>query len=308
MGRRKKGDHVSGWVVVDKPVGPGSTNVVAMIRRLYNAQKAGHAGTLDPLASGILPVALGEATKTVPYMLDATKGYRFTVCFGAETTTDDLEGEVSARSDHRPSAEAVAEALKGFTGEIMQVPPAFSAIKIDGERAYDLARAGEVVELKARPVIIHNAKLLGMADDTHAEIEISCSKGTYVRSLARDLARSLGTCGHVTALRRIAHGPFTEAQAIPLDKLMSLGHIPPASPTLRTHLLPIETALDDIPALALSADDAARLRQGQGVLLRGRDAPIFEGAVLATHRGNPVALTDYVRGELRPLRVFNLEE
>lgn len=306
MGRRKKGDAVSGWVIVDKPVGPGSTNVVAMVRRLYNAQKAGHAGTLDPLASGILPVALGEATKTVPYILDASKAYRFTVCFGAQTTTDDLEGEVMATSTHRPSAADVAEGLTKFTGEIMQVPPAFSAIKVDGQRAYDLARAGEAVELKARAVIIHNATLLGMADEAHAEIEISCSKGTYVRSLGRDLALALGTVGHITALRRVAHGPFSEAQAIPLDKLMGLGHIPPASQALRTHLLPLETALDDIPALALSSDDAFRLRQGQGVLLRGRDAPIFSGPVLATHRGDPVALTEYGQGELRPLRVFNL--
>lgn len=306
MGRRKKGDAVSGWVIVDKPVGPGSTNVVAMIRRLYNARKAGHAGTLDPLASGILPIALGEATKTVPYIIDASKSYRFTVCFGAQTTTDDLEGKICATSEHRPSAAEVAEGLRAFTGEIMQVPPAFSAIKVDGARAYDLARAGEVVELKSRPVTIHNAKLLGMPDADHAEVEISCSKGTYVRSLARDLALALGTMGHVTALRRIAHGPFREAQAIPLDKLMGFVHIPPASHALRTHLWPLETALDDIPALALSSDDAARLRQGQGVLLRGRDAPIFSGPVLATHRGDPVALTEYGQGELRPLRVFNL--
>jgi tRNA pseudouridine55 synthase len=306
MGRRKKGEAVSGWVIVDKPEGPGSTQVVSTVRRLYNAQKAGHAGTLDPLASGVLPIALGEATKTVPFIIDASKTYRFTVCFGAATTTDDREGEVSVTSDHRPDASAVADALKAFTGPIMQTPPAFSAIRIDGERAYDLARAGAVVEMKARPVTIHNATLLGMPDGAHAEIEIACSKGTYVRSLARDLALKLGTVGHVSALRRIAHGPFCEAQAIPLDKLTGFVHIPPASDTLRTHLLPLETALDDIPALALSSDDAARLRQGQGVLLRGRDAPIFSGVVLTTHRGDPVALTEYGKGELRPLRVFNL--
>ncbi len=297
MGRRKKGDHVSGWVIVDKPVGPGSTNVVAMIRRLYNAQKAGHAGTLDPLATGILPVALGEATKTVPFIIEATKGYRFTVTFGASTTTDDLEGEVVAMSDHRPTADEVVSALRRFVGPILQVPPAYSAIKVDGERAYDLARAGEVVTLKAREITIHNATLLGFTGGA-AEIEISCSKGTYVRSLARDLALSLGTLGHVTALRRIAHGPFREGQAIPLDKLMALGHIPPASDALWTHLKPLETALDE--------DDASRLKQGQGVLLRGRDAPIFSGQVLATHKGDPVALTEYISGELRPVRVFNL--
>lgn len=306
MGRRKKGDPVSGWVIVDKPVGPGSTNVVAMVRRIFNAQKAGHAGTLDPLASGILPVALGEATKTVPFIIDATKGYRFTVTFGTSTTTDDLEGSVVATSDYRPSADEITEGLKSFTGAIMQVPPAFSAIKVDGERAYDLARAGEVVELKARPVTIHNATLVELGPDG-AVIEISCSKGTYVRSLARDLALKLGTVGHVSALRRIAHGPFREDQAIPLDKLMSFGHIPPASDALWTHLKPLETALDDIPVLALSEDDASRLKQGQAVLLRGRDAPIFSGQVLATHKGNPVALTEYLAGELRPVRVFNLD-
>lgn len=306
MGRRKSGDAVSGWVIVDKPVGPGSTQVVAMIRRLYNAQKAGHAGTLDPLASGILPVALGEATKTVPFIIDATKGYRFTVVFGASTTTDDLEGTVDATSTHRPTRDEVESALETFTGEIMQRPPAYSAIKVDGQRAYDLARAGELVELKTRAVTIHNAKLIGMVDADHAEIEISCSKGTYVRALARDLALKLGTVGHVSALRRIVHGPFAEDAAIPLDKLMGLGHIPPAPDTLWTHLKPLETALDDIPVHALSADDAARLRQGQGVLLRGRDAPIYAGPVLATHEGNPVALTEYQAGELRPVRVFNL--
>ena len=336
MGRRKKGDAVSGWVIVDKPVGPTSTDVVTKIRRLYNARKAGHAGTLDPLASGILPVALGEATKTVPFILDATKGYRFTIRFGVSTASDDAEGAVTGTSPVRPSAAEIEAMLPRFTGEILQVPPAFSAIKVDGERAYDLARAGEAVELKARPITIHNARLLGMPDADHAELEISCSKGTYVRSLARDLALALGTLGHVSALRRIAHGPFREAAAIPLDKLLGLGHIPPASrgpapsdgshladkagpplfdlvdrsddrsTALGMHLLPLETALDDIPALALSGEDASRLRRGQGVLLRGRDAPIFSGPVLATHRGDPVALTEYSQGELKPVRVFNL--
>jgi tRNA pseudouridine55 synthase len=306
MSRRKKGEAISGWVVVDKPAGPTSTQVVATIRRLYNAQKAGHAGTLDPLASGILPVALGEATKTVPFIIDATKGYRFTVCFGISTTTDDAEGSVTGESACRPSDADILAVLPRFTGPIEQIPPAFSAIKVDGERAYDLARAGEAVELRARPVTIHSARLAGRPDADHAELEISCSKGTYVRSLARDMALALGTLGHVSALRRVAHGPFREEAAIPLDKLTGLGHIPPASDTLRMHLLPLETALDDIPALALSGDDASRLRQGQGVLLRGRDAPILSGPVLATHRGDPVALTEYSQGELKPVRVFNL--
>lgn len=307
MSRRKNGEAISGWVIVDKPVGPGSTDVVSRVRRLYNARKAGHAGTLDPLASGILPIALGEATKTVPFILDASKSYRFTIRFGISTATDDAEGKVIAESPVRPSGPEIEAALRTFTGEISQVPPAFSAIRIGGERAYDLARAGEAVELKARTVTVHAARLLGRPDDDHAEIEISCSKGTYVRSLARDLALALGTVGHVSALRRTAHGPFRESAAIPLDKLMALGHIAPASDTLRKHLLPLETALDDIPALAVSEQDASRLRQGQGVLLRGRDAPILSGSVLATHRGDPVALTEYSQGELKPVRVFNLD-
>ena len=307
MSRRKKGEAISGWVVVDKPLGLTSTDVVSRVRRLFNAQKAGHAGTLDPLASGALPVALGEATKTVPFILDASKRYRFTIRFGEATASDDAEGEVTATSPVRPSPEAVEAALARFVGEIEQVPPIYSAIKVDGERAYDLARAGEAVELKARRVTIYEARLLGCPDADHAEIEILCSKGTYVRSLARDLSLALGTVGHVSALRRVAHGPFREESAIPLDKLMAFGHIAPASEAFSRHLLPLETALDDIPALALSEQDASRLRQGQGVLLRGRDAPILSGPVLATHRGHPVALTEYSQGELKPVRVFNLD-
>lgn len=306
MARHKKGDPVSGWVVVDKPLGPTSSDVVNKVRRAFNAQKAGHAGTLDPLATGVLPVALGEATKTVPFVMDATKSYRFTVRFGVQTSTDDAEGEAVAESPVRPADSEIEAMLPRFRGEILQVPPAFSAIKIDGERAYARARAGETVEMKPRPVTILEIRLVSRPDPDHAEIEISCSKGTYVRSLARDMALALGTAGHVSALRRTRHGPFGEGAAIPLDKLLALGHIAPA-PGLWAHLLPLETALDDIPALAVSAEDAARLRKGQGVLLRGRDAPILSGSVLATHRGDPVALTEYGQGELRPVRVFNLE-
>ena len=305
MGRRKKGEAISGWVVVDKPLGPTSSDVVNRIRRAFNAQKAGHAGTLDPLATGILPVALGEATKTVPFMIDATKSYRFTMRFGAETTTDDAEGEVTVESPCRPTGAEIEAILARFQGQIQQVPPAFSAVKVDGERAYARARAGEEVELAPRTVEIHEIALISQPDAAHAELEISCSKGTYVRSLARDIGRALGAAAHVSALRRTRHGPFTEKAAIPLDKLCALGHIAPASGP-KVHLLPLETALDDIPALAVSGDDAARLRRGQGVLLRGRDAPILSGSVLATHRGDPVALTEYRQGELRPVRVFNL--
>ncbi|PKQ05352.1 MAG: tRNA pseudouridine(55) synthase TruB, partial [Alphaproteobacteria bacterium HGW-Alphaproteobacteria-11] len=199
MSRRKSGEAVTGWVIVDKPSGPTSSDVVNRVRRLFNARKAGHAGTLDPLATGILPVALGEATKTVPFIIDAAKGYRFTVRFGQATATDDAEGEVTATSPVRPSAADIKALLPRFTGPIEQVPPAFSAIKIDGERAYARARAGETVEMKPRPVTIHEIRLLGLPDADHAELEILCSKGTYVRSLARDLALSLGTVGHVLA-------------------------------------------------------------------------------------------------------------
>lgn len=306
MSRRKKGEAISGWVVVDKPLGLTSTDVVARVRRLFDARKAGHAGTLDPLATGVLPVALGEATKTVPFILDASKRYRFAIRFGEATATDDAEGVVTATSPVRPTPAEVEAMLPRFQGEIDQVPPAYSAIKVDGERAYDLARAGEAVTLKPRRVRIDEIRLLGCPDGDHAELEILCSKGTYVRSLARDLALALGTVGHVSALRRIAHGPFRQEAAIPLDKLMAFGHIAPASEASARLLLPLETALDDIPALAVSGDDASRLRRGQGVLLRGRDAPILSGPVLATHRGDPVALTEYSQGELKPVRVFNL--
>ena len=306
MARRKKGDPVSGWVVIDKPLGPTSSDVVNKVRRAFNAQKAGHAGTLDPLATGVLPIALGEATKTVPFVIDATKSYRFTIRFGEQTSTDDAEGEVVRTSPARPADAEIEAMLPRFQGPIEQVPPAFSAIKVDGERAYARARAGEAVEMKPRPVAIHEIRLVSRPDPDHAELEISCSKGTYVRSLARDLALALGSAGHVSALRRTRHGPVREAAAIPLDKLLALGHIAPA-PGPGTHLLPLETALDDIPALAVSAEEAARLRKGQGVLLRGRDAPILSGSVLATHRGDPVALTEYGQGELRPVRVFNLD-
>lgn len=306
MGRRKaKGDPVHGWLVLDKPYGLTSTSAVGKVRHLMNAQKAGHAGTLDPLATGLLPIALGEATKTVPYLIDADKVYRFTVRFGEARDTDDREGEVTETSSVRPETQDIEAMLADMTGALEQVPPRYSAIKIDGERAYDLARAGEAVELKSRTVDIYESRLVARPDADHAEIEIACSKGTYVRAYARDLARRLGTCGHVSGLRRTAHGPFSEAQAISLDKLIDFSHSAPPD-ALRAHLLPIETALDDIPALALSGTEAARLRQGQSVLVRGRDAPVFEGAVLAMHKGDPVALTEYCRGALKPVRVFNL--
>ena len=311
MGRRRKGDAISGWVCLDKPYDLTSTHAVSRIRRLFNAQKAGHAGTLDPLAVGVLPIALGEATKTVPFLMDADKTYRFTIAWGTTTASFDREGAVTATSDVRPSLAAVHEALPAFVGEILQVPPAFSAIKVDGERAYDLARAGETVELKARPVTIHAARALGAPDADHVEIEIDCGKGTYVRSLVRDLAQSLGACGHVSALRRTRVGAFSEDKAITLEILEDLSH----KRALLDALLPVETALDDIPALAVTHEDAFRLKQGRPIVLVPRQvealkARLKPGArtVSATTDGTVVALCEMRAGRLEPARVFHLEK
>ena len=311
MGRRRKGDAISGWVCLDKPYDLTSTHAVSRIRRLFNAQKAGHAGTLDPLAVGVLPIALGEATKTVPFLMDADKTYRFTIAWGTTTASFDREGAVTATSDVRPSLAAVHEALPAFVGEILQVPPAFSAIKVDGERAYDLARAGETVELKARPVTIHAARALGAPDADHVEIEIDCGKGTYVRSLVRDLAQSLGACGHVSALRRTRVGAFNEDKAITLEILEDLSH----KRALLDALLPVETALDDIPALAVTHEDAFRLKQGRPIVLVPRQvealkARLKPGArtVSATTDGTVVALCEMRAGRLEPARVFHLEK
>jgi tRNA pseudouridine55 synthase len=301
MSRRKKGDKVDGWVILDKPVGLGSTPAVSRVRRLFGAQKAGHGGTLDPLASGVLPIALGEATKTVPFVMDGRKEYRFTLCFGQARSTEDAEGEVTATSDLRPADAAVRSALAAFVGEIEQVPPAFSALKVDGKRAYDLARAGEAVDLKPRRIVIERLELLGRADTDHADFVVSCGKGTYIRSLGRDLAHSLGTVGYLSALRRTAVGPFREEAAISLPKLEALGHIP----ALLGALAPVATALDDIPALALTEAQADRLRQGQPVLLT-RDAPP-SGALLRAETGSRlVALVRSDGTSLKPVRVFNL--
>src|SRR5271155_4808010 len=273
--KRQKRD-VHGWVVLDKPVGMTSTHAVAVIKRLFSAKRAGHAGTLDPLASGCLPIALGEATKTVPFVVDGRKTYIFTVRFGEERDTDDAEGRVVATSDGRPDAAAIRALLPRFTGTIEQVPPRYSAIKIDGERAYDLARGGETVELAPRPVTIHHLKLVDMPDSDHAVLAAECGKGTYVRALARDLGRALGVLGHVSALRRNRVSPFAEEDMISLERLESLCHRAAAGEgNLADILLPVETALDDIPALAVSPADAARLTRGQAVLMRGRDASVF---------------------------------
>jgi len=304
--KRDKRD-VHGWLVLDKPVGMTSTYAVSVVKRLFAAKRAGHAGTLDPLASGCLPIALGEATKTVPFVMDGRKLYQFTVRWGEERDTDDAEGRVIAQSDQRPSPQAIRALLPSYTGTIEQVPPRYSAIKIAGERAYDLARDGETVELEARPVDIGRLELIATPDPDHAVLHAECGKGTYVRSLARDLGHALGCFGHVSALRRVAVGPFGEETMILLEQLQAVCHRAAAGEaSLADVLMPVETALDDIPALAVSRADAARLARGQAVLLRGRDAPNFRGPVYATAAGQLVALAELDRGEIVPKRVFNL--
>ncbi|MBI4274705.1 MAG: tRNA pseudouridine(55) synthase TruB [Rhizobiales bacterium] len=304
--RREKRD-IHGWVVLDKPIGMTSTHAVSVVKRLFGARRAGHAGTLDPLASGCLPIALGEATKTVPFVMDGRKTYMFTARWGEERDTDDAEGRIVATSDTRPTADAINSILPQFTGAIAQVPPRFSAIKVEGERAYDLARDGEAVDLTSRIVEIDRLALVSMPDGDHAIFEAECGKGTYVRALARDIGRILGCYGHVCALRRNAVGPFGAAEMISLEQLTALCHRAAAGEVnLADALLPVETALDDIPAQAVSGADAARLQRGQAVLMRGRDAPIFRGTVYVTASGRLVALAEVDRGEIVPKRVFNL--
>ncbi len=296
--RRSTRVDVDGWIILDKPVGITSTHAVARLKRIYNAKKAGHAGTLDPLASGILPIAFGEATKTVPFVQDGEKAYRFTVRWGIETDSDDSEGRIVRQSDQRPEPAQVAAALPNFIGTIMQQPPAFSAIKVNGERAYDMARDGEEVNLASRPVTIHGLQLTSCTRD-EAVIEAQCGKGTYVRAIARDLGRQLGCLGHVVALRRTRVGPFTEADTVSLDELDALGDN--AMQALRS----VEAGLIDVPCVVVDRDGAARLRRGQSLILRGRDAPMG-GAVYASCGGVPIAFGEVERGELVPHRVFNL--
>jgi tRNA pseudouridine55 synthase len=305
MGRRKKGLPVHGWLVLDKPVNMTSTQAVGITRRVFNAQKAGHSGTLDPLATGILPIALGEATKTVSFAVDGEKAYRFTVRWGAETATDDTEGTVTKTSDQYPDRAGIEALLPQFHGEIMQVPPAYSAIKVDGARAYDLARDGETVVLEARPVFIDSLQLVDMPDATTSVFEARCGKGTYVRALARDMGRLLGCYGHVIALRRTQVGPFDEAVAVTMDELMAASDS--GDPEQLSRLLqPVEAALADLPELLVSQSDAASLARGQTVLIRGRDAPILSGPAYATSKGRLIALGELAKGALHPTRVFNL--
>ena len=305
MARRKKGNPVNGWIVLDKRADMTSTQAVGAVRRIYNAQKAGHAGTLDPLATGILPIALGEATKTVTYAVEGAKAYRFTVRWGAQTNTDDAEGEVIRTSDKRPTVEQIEAILPHYMGVIMQTPPQFSAIKIDGNRAYDLARDGEQVVLEARQVEIDEIRLIDMPDADTTVFEAECGKGTYVRALARDFGDELGCLGHVIALRRTLVGPFDESMSVTLDELDRMRAAPDGDADLAAQLKPVDAALRDLVALQVSPSDASRIARGQPILIRGRDAPVMAGEAYAMFRGRPIAIGVLEQGEFRPVRVFN---
>jgi tRNA pseudouridine55 synthase len=306
MGRRRRGNKIDGWIVLDKPLGLGSTAAVSAIKRLLRPQKVGHGGTLDPLATGVLPIGLGEATKTMPFIIDSTKEYEFEICWGEARNTDDREGEVIETSDHRPGIQQIDAALAGFLGEIEQVPPAFSAIRIDGVRAYALARAGKTPEMRARTVNIMNLERLAgkdagpdrEGDPDHTSFALVCGKGTYVRALARDLARALGTVGHVSALRRTRVGPFRISHAISLEFLNDLSH----SARAEESMLPVMTALADIPALAVTENEADRIRHGQAVNL----PTARSGTICLTFGGLPLAVATASEGIVKPLRVFNL--
>ena len=302
MSRTRRGEARHGWIVLDKPMGLTSTQALGKIRHLLNAQKAGHGGTLDPLATGVLPLAFGEATKLIPCVMDGRKAYICTIRWGEARDTEDAEGQITATSTVRPEQSAIMAALPHFIGTIRQTPPIYSALKINGERAYDLARAGATPEMTPRDVQIIDFKLLSIDDADHAQFMVQCGKGTYIRSLARDLAVALGTVGHLAALRRTQSGPFTLEQAISLEKLTELAHKGEALMALR----PIAAALDDIPALAIDDQEAQRLRHGQAITARpDKDGTQFP-TMLATHHGQPVALIAQQGGVWQPIRGFNL--
>ena len=304
--RKPKGRPISGWLILDKPVDFGSTEAVSKIKWLFKAQKAGHAGTLDPLASGMLPIALGDATKTVPYVMDGRKIYEFTVSWGEERATDDLEGEATRTSDNRPDEQSIRDLLPKYTGVIEQIPPQFSAIKIAGERAYDLAREGEIVEIPSREVEIHRLTLL-KAETDQAHFEVECGKGTYVRSLARDFGRDLGCYGHISGLRRSYVAPFAEDTMVPLAELVKLESIEDQDERLAaldSYLIDTSEALSSLPHLAISEDQARRIRSGNPIILRGRDAPLPAPEAYATMSGDLVAIGAIEEGEFRPKRVF----
>lgn len=299
MGRKRKGRDISGWLVVDKPAGMTSTAVVNKVRWAMDARKAGHAGTLDPEATGVLAVALGEATKTVPYITDALKAYTFTVRLGQATNTDDAEGEVIAQSDARPSDEDFKQALSPFVGEIMQVPPKFSAVKIDGQRAYKLARDGEDVELSARPLWVEELVLTDRPDEDHVVLEMTCGKGGYVRSIARDLGAALGCHGHVKVLRRVWSGPFEAEDGLSIEQIDEMAK----TTALDDYLHPLETGLSDLPELICTPEGATRLRNGNPGMVLVSDVEYGDEA-WASLDGKAVAVGIYKSGELHPSRVF----
>jgi len=316
MAKRRRGQNVHGWLALDKPAGVSSARALAEAQRLLDAKKAGHAGTLDPMASGVLPLAFGEATKTVPFMMDAGKAYRFEIAFGRSTDSHDAEGETTAESDARPSDRQIEAALARFVGDIEQVPPEFSAVKVGGERAYKKARKGEAVTLKPRPARVDALRLADRPDAGRAALEVECGKGFYVRALARDLCRALGVEGHVSALRRTRVGRFQAEQCVTLDALADLAHKARATEAL----WPVETPLDDIPAVAVTDQEAFSLKQGREIVLLprlarelreqarprtidGKDASRW---ALALADGDPVAIVDARAGRLKPVRVFNL--
>ncbi len=301
MARTKKGRPISGWLIVDKPAGITSTSVVNKVKWAFSAQKAGHAGTLDPAATGVLAVALGEATKTVPYITDALKCYRFTVRFGASTTTDDAEGTVIDTRAARPLDSEIEAALTAFRGDIRQVPPQFSAVKVEGARAYDLAREGEVMDLAPRDLWVDSLTLTARPDPDHAELEMVCGKGGYVRSIARDLGLALGCLGHVLTLRRVWSGPFDAEHGVSLAQIDALAH----TPELDTLLLPLEMGLADLQELPATPEGAARLRNGNAGMVIASSAQYGDEA-WASYQGKPVAVGIYKAGELHPSRVFNL--
>ncbi|MCQ0988963.1 tRNA pseudouridine(55) synthase TruB [Jiella marina] len=320
-GKKPKGRPINGWIILDKPKGMGSTDAVAKLKWLYFAQKAGHAGTLDPLASGMLPIALGDATKTVPFVMDGRKVYRFTVRWGAETTTDDTEGPVTKTADERPARAEIEAAMSHYIGEITQVPPTFSAVKIAGERAYDLAREGETVEIQPRTVVVHRLEIVDMPDAETTVFEAECGKGTYVRAIARDMGRELGCYGHVTDLRRVAVGAFSEDDLVPLDELEAAAEegreeldaeaiesgakarVVDFAP-LDEYLVEPAAALADLYEVMLSDDQASRVLSGNPVILRGRDAPVFCEEAFATGHGRLIALGAIEQGSFKPKRVF----
>ncbi len=299
MARKRKGRDISGWLIVDKPAGVTSTAVVGKVRWAFDAKKAGHAGTLDPEATGVLAVALGEATKTVPYITDALKAYTFTVTLGAATNTDDAEGEVIATSGKRPTDDEIKEALLPFVGDIMQVPPQFSAVKVDGERAYKKARDGDAMELAARPLWVEELVMVDRPDPDHVVLEMTCGKGGYVRSIARDLGAALGCYGHVQSLRRIWSGPFDVEDGITMEQITALER----TPDLDAHLLPLETGLADLEMVTCPAESIAKLRNGNPAPVIGSGID-YGTQVWASAAGKAIAVGTYQGGTLQPTRVF----